>query len=93
MKKHKPFKIQPLFRRDKDLLSIMNDPTKLAVLKEVVDSAKTVSENMKKPKTLESWYAAVVQQIPEISKKQEFTQKLEELVYEYSNEPKRNNPA
>lgn len=85
--------MQPLFRRDKDLLSIINNPTKMAALKQVVDSAKTVSENMKKPNTLESWFASVCQQIPEISNKQEFTQKLEKLVYEYSDESERNNPA
>lgn len=93
MRKHKPIKMPPLFKRDKDLLSIINNPTKMAALKSVVDSAKTVSENMKKPKTLESWLDVVRVQIPEISNKQEFTQKLERLVYEYSDEPERNNPA
>lgn len=83
----------PLFKRDRDLLSIINDPSKMAALKNVVDSAKTVSENMKAPTTLEAWLESVRPQIPEISNKQEFTQKLETLVYEYSDESKRNNPA
>ena len=47
-KKHKLFKIPPLFKRDRDILSIANDPKKFAALKEVIDSATKVSEKLEK---------------------------------------------
>ena len=47
MKKPKQFSMPPLFKRDKDMLSIMNDPKKMKALKEVVDQAAKVSENIK----------------------------------------------
>ena len=37
----------PLFKKDRDMLSIINSPEKMKALKEVVDQAAKVSENLK----------------------------------------------
>lgn len=92
-KKHKPFNIPPLFKRDKDLLSIANDPKKFAALKEVVDSAVKVSEKLETCKTLQEWFAIAETKLPDFANKTEFTKKLEKLVYEYSNESEGSDPA
>ena len=41
------FKMPPLFRKEKDLFNIANDPKKLKALKEVVDQAAKVNEHFK----------------------------------------------
>ena len=92
-KKHKPFKIPPLFKRDRDILSIANDQKKFAALKEVIDSATKVSEKLETCKTLEEWFAIVETKLPDFANKTEFTKKLEKLVYEYSNESEGSDPA
>lgn len=92
-KKHKPFKIPPLFKRDRDLLSIANDPKKFTALKEVIDSAVKISENLETCKTLQEWLAVAETKLPDFTNKNEFTKKLENLVYEYSNESERSDPA
>ena len=92
-KKHKPFKIPPLFKRDKDLLSIVNNPKKLAALRDIVDTAAEVSEKIETCKTLQEWFSIAEARLPDFANKTEFTQKLEKLVYEYSNESEGSNPA
>ncbi len=83
------FKMPPLFRKEKDFYSIVNDPKKLQALKAVVDQAAKVNDNFKQFKTNFEWYAYVETIFPEFKKKKEFTEKLEKLIYEYSNESKR----
>jgi hypothetical protein len=81
------FKMPPMFKRDKDLLSIANDPKKFNALKAVIDQAAKMNENFKHFKNIHEWYCYVETLIPEFEKKTEFTKKLEELVYEYYDEP------
>ena len=91
MKKRKPFVMQPLFRREKDMLGIVNDPTKLRKLAEAVAQAKATSENLKKCEDLQGWFAYTTQLLPEnFTQKDEFILKLSELINDYSNEPERN---
>jgi len=80
------FKMPPLFRKEKDLFNIANDPKKLKALKEVVDQAAKVNEHFKKFNNINEWYSYVGTLIPNFEKKNEFTEKLEALVYEYYNE-------
>lgn len=76
----------PLFKKEKDFYGIVNDPKKLKALKDVVDQAAKVNNNLKNPKTLHEWLAYVTTIIPNFEKKNEFTEKLEALVYEYNDE-------
>lgn len=92
-KKHKVFKIPPLFKSDRDLLSIANDPKKFAALRDVIDKAAGISEKFKQCKTLSEWLSVVVGLLPEFEKKSEFVQKLETLAYEYNNESENSKPA
>jgi len=80
------FKMPPLFKKEKDFYGIVNDPKKLKALKEVVDQAAKVNNNLKNPKTLHEWLAYVTTIIPNFENKNEFTEKLEALVYEYNDE-------
>ena len=80
------FKMPPLFKKEKDLFGIVNDPKKLKALKEVVDQAAKVNEHLKEFKNIHEWLAYVTTLIPNFEKKNEFTEKLEALVYEYYDE-------
>lgn len=80
------FKMPPLFKKEKDLFRIANNPKKLEALKEVVDQAAKINNNLKNPKNLHEWLAYVTTLIPGFEKKNEFTEKLEALVYEYNDE-------
>ena len=80
------FKMPPLFKKEKDLFSIANDPKKLNALKEVIDKATKINENFKKFKNIHEWYCYIETLIPNFEKKKEFTEKLEALIYEYYDE-------
>lgn len=87
MKKHANFKMPPLFRKEKDMINIVNNPEKLKKLAEVVAKAHSTSENLKKFDDIIGWFGYVSQLLPnDFKKKEEFVFKLEELVNEYSNE-------
>lgn len=81
------YKMPPLFKKEKDFYGIVNDPKKLKALKEVVEQAAKVNDNLKNFKNLHEWYCFVETLIPNFEQKTEFTKKLEALVYEYYNEP------
>ena len=53
------FKMPPMFKRDKDLLSIANDPKKFNALKAVIDQATKMNENFKHFKNIHEWYCYV----------------------------------
>lgn len=80
------YKLPPLFKKEKDLFNIANDPKKLKALKEVVDQAAKIGDNFKKFKDIHEWYCYVETLIPNFENKTEFTEKLEALVYEYYDE-------
>lgn len=83
--------MQPLFRRERDMLSIVNNPEKLKKLAEIVNQASKTSENLKKCDDLKGWFAYTTQLLPETFKKrEEFISKLSELINEYNNESERN---
>lgn len=88
MKKHKPIKSQPLFRKEKEYLKVINNPKKMEQLKAVIDSALKTQQNIVHPETLDSWLVYVLSILPKFEKDVEFTAKLGELVNEYSNERK-----
>lgn len=91
--KKKTFKLPPLFKKEKEFLSIANNPQKLNELKNIVNQAVKINEKFKSFKTLFEWYAYCETLIPEFEKKSEFTKKLEELIYEYTNESKGSDPV
>ncbi len=91
MKKPKQFNMPPLFKRDKDLLSIINDQKKLNALKGVIDQAAKVSENLKHFKDLHTWYAYVITILPDFENSSNFKTQLETLINEYCNESERDN--
>lgn len=91
MKKPKQFSMPPLFKRDKDMLSIMNDPKKMKALKDVIDQAAKVSENLKHFKDLYTWYAYVITILPDFENSSNFKNQLETLINEYCNESERDN--
>lgn len=94
MKKRKPVVMQPLFRREKDMLGIVNDPTKLKKLAEAVAQARATTENLKKCEDLKAWFAYTSELLPaDFAQKDEFILKLGELINDYSNEPERNDPT
>jgi len=93
MKKPKTFNMPPLFKRDKDMLSIINDPKKFQALKDVVDQAAKVSENLKHFKDLQTWYAYVITILPDFENSSNFKNQLETLVNEYCNESERDNTS
>lgn len=81
----------PLFKKDRDMLSIINSPEKMKALKEVVDQAAKVSENLKHFKDLQTWYAYVITILPDFENMSNFKNQLETLINEYCNESERNN--
>lgn len=81
----------PLFKKDRDMLSIINSPEKMKALKEVVDQAAKVSENLKHFKDLRTWYAYVITILPDFENMSNFKNQLETLINEYCNESERNN--
>lgn len=81
----------PLFKKDRDMLSIINSPEKMKALKEVVDQAAKVSENLKHFKDLQAWYAYVITILPDFENMSNFKNQLEALINEYCNESERNN--
>lgn len=91
MKKQKQFKMPPLFKKDRDMLSIINSPEKMKALKEVVDQAAKVSENLKHFKDLQTWYTYVITILPDFENMSNFKNQLETLINEYCNESERNN--
>lgn len=91
MKKKKPIVLPPLFRKERDMMGIVNNPEKLKKLADVVAQAQTTVDNLKKCDDLRSWMAYTIQLLPQtFEKREEFITKLSELVDEYCNEPERN---
>lgn len=88
MKKHKPIKSQPLFRTEKEYLKVINNPKKLEQLKAMVESAVKTQNKIAHPETLDAWLVYVLSILPKFEKENEFTEKLGDLVNEYSNERK-----
>lgn len=93
MKKHKPVKMQPLFRKEKDYLKAINNPKTLAALKDMVAQANHVTDNIVHPKNLNDWMVYVISILPKFETDTEFCEKLKELVNEYSNESKGSNTS
>ena len=91
MKKPKQFKMPPLFKKDRDMMSIINNPAKMQALKEVVDQAAKVTENLKHFKDLQTWYAYVITILPDFENSSNFKNQLETLINEYCNESERDN--
>ena len=87
------FKIPPLFKKEKEFYSIVNNPTKFKALMEVVDKAAQVNEHFKNFKSVQEWSFYVETLLPEFDKKEEFINKLEELVDEYSDEQEERIPT
>lgn len=80
----------PLFKSERDLLDIANNPKKLSALRDVVDSATRVFDNSKPCKTLDEWFAVSEVRIPEFQGREKFVEALGNLINEYSNEPETN---
>ena len=70
MKKHKPVKMQPLFRKEKDYLKAINNPKTLEALKDMVAQANHVTDNIVHPKNLNDWMVYVISILPRRQKKQ-----------------------
>lgn len=87
------YKMLPLFKKEKDFYSIVNNPKKLQALKEVVDQASKVNSHLKDFKNVYEWFCFVETLIPSFEQKTEFTEKLEALVNEYHNEPEDSLPT
>jgi hypothetical protein len=64
MKKHKPIKMQPLFRKDKDYRKVISNPKTLETLKEMVNQSKQVTDNIVHPKNLNDWMVYVISILP-----------------------------
>lgn len=91
MKKKKPIVLPPIFRKEKDMIGIVNNPEKLKKLAEAVAQAHATSENLKKCTDMRAWLAYTIQLLPDsFEQKDEFILKLNELINEYCNEPERN---
>lgn len=88
MKKHKPIKSQPLFRKEKDYLKIINNPSKLSMLKDLVAQATKTTEKIVKPEKLNDWMVYAISILPHFENDVEFVKKLGALVDEYSDERK-----
>lgn len=73
------------------MLLIMNDPKKMKALKDVIDQAAKVSENLKHFKDLYTWYAYVITILPDFENSSNFKNQLETLINEYCNESERDN--
>lgn len=93
MKKHKPVKMQPLFRKEKDYLKAINNPKTLAALKDMMAQANHVTDNIVHPKNLNDWMVYVISILPKFETDAEFCEKLKDLVNEYSNESKGSNTS
>lgn len=91
MKKHKPIKMQSLFRKEKDYLKVISNPKTLETLKEMVNQSKQVTDNIVHPKNLNDWMVYVISILPKFETDTEFCEKLKDLVNEYSNESKGSN--
>lgn len=85
MKKHKPFKMQPLFRRDKDLLAIINSKDGLDKVKELAQ----ITNNMQKTvsiaaKDLIEWQDKACALLPnDFKQNKQFLTELSNLVARY----------
>lgn len=93
MKKHKSIKIQPIFKKEKEYLKVINNPKKMAELKELMETISSTTEKMTQPTNLSNWLMYVTSILPKFEKETEFLEKLGELVNEYSDERERNNTA
>lgn len=91
MKKHKSIKIQPIFKKEKEYLKVINNPKKMAELKELMETISSTTEKMTQPTNLSNWLMYVTSILPKFEKETEFLEKLGELVNEYSDERERNN--
>jgi len=85
MKKHKTFKMQPLFRRDKDLLAIINSKDGLDKVKELAQ----ITNNMQKTvsiaaKDLIEWQDKACALLPnDFKQNKQFLTELSNLVARY----------
>ena len=85
MKKHKTFKMQPLFRRDKDLLAIINSKDGLDKVKELAQ----ITNNMQKTvsiaaKDLIEWQDKACALLPnDFKQNKQFLTELSKLVARY----------
>lgn len=93
MKKHKSIKIQPIFKKEKEYLKVINNPKKMAELKELMETISSTTEKMTQPTNLSNWLMYVTSILPKFEKETEFLEKLGELVNEYSDEREGNNTA
>lgn len=86
MKKKKSIVMPPLFRKEKDMMGIVNNPDKLKALAEIVAQANKVTDTIKECKDMTTWHSYVVSLVPQFEKREEFITKLNELVNEYCDE-------
>lgn len=91
MKKHKSIKLQPLFKKEKEYLKIINNPKKMAELKDLADNINLSTNKITQPTNLNDWLIYVTSILPKFEKETEFLEKLGELVNEYSDEREGNN--
>lgn len=96
MKKKKLFKspaIENLLKtkKEKDILSIINDPKKMQAVLELGKAASKLQENISNTNSLEEWAAKVIKLLPHnFENKGEFALAFMEFVNEYRNKSERN---
>lgn len=90
MKKQKPKKIQPLFRREKDMYKLLADPNgmaKVMQLTEVADKMKASADKLnERAKDLTEWHIRVCSILPEeLKDNQAIKMDIANLVEKYDN--------
>lgn len=85
MKKHKPFKMQPLFRREKDLLSLVKSKDGLDKIKELAQITNSMQKTLDiAAKDLIEWQNKVCALLPnEFKQNTKFLTELSDLVARY----------
>lgn len=85
MKKHKPFKMQPLFRRDKDLLALINSKDGLDKIKELAQITNSMQKTVDvAAKDLIEWQNKVCALLPnDYKQNKQFLIELSDLVARY----------
>lgn len=85
--------LQHMFRREKDLLSIINNPKKMEAVLELGRAANKLERNLTATESLDEWTMKVLQLLPAnmtSEEKEDFGAKLMEFVNGYRSESERN---
>lgn len=90
MKKQKTFKMQPLFRREKDYTKLINQPDTIKELAEIANKMQASANKLNEvAKDLTDWHVRICTILPaEFQNNNELKEDIANLVAKYDNQNK-----